>query len=172
MESVKFDVDDEPARRRFLDEVAPRRLASLAADAKPAWGRMSAQQMVEHLAWLWDLSTGHAEVACPIPEAKRERFKPFLRNAMESPRDLMNPALAGGLPPLKSKNMADAVAACEASRRRFADPTEPVRSGKFVHPLLGPLDHDEWSRFHFKHVFHHLLQFGAITAAAGRGSVA
>jgi len=162
---VAFDVNDEIGRRRFLDDVAPRLLASLDPKATPAWGRMSAQQMVEHLAWLFDTSTGTAApVACNVPEPQRKQFKPFLSNQMQCPRDLKNPAIGSGLPPLKFPTLAAAVTEWNAARRRFSEFKESNSSPARVHPLLGSLNHEEWSCFHFKHVFHHLLQFGLVAA--------
>jgi len=34
--------------------------------ARPGWGKMTAQQMVEHLAWAFELSTGQAHGECPV----------------------------------------------------------------------------------------------------------
>ena len=38
-----------------------------------------------------------------------------------------------------------------------------------VHPTFGPLAAEEWSRSHFKHVYHHLLQFGLLERDGGVG---
>jgi hypothetical protein len=161
---VTFDVNDGVARRRFLDDVAPELLASLEPIGRPAWGRMTAQQMVEHLAWLFDMSTGAAQVECAVSEAQRKHFKAFLNNEMQSPRDLENPALAAGLPALRWPTLAAALAGWDAARRCFIALDESGPSAAYVHPLLGPLNHEEWSRFHFKHVYHHLVQFGLVIA--------
>jgi hypothetical protein len=45
--------------------------------------------------------------------------------------------------------------------RFFAQSDEEMRELR-VHPVFGPLNHEEWERSHFKHFFHHLLQFGLI----------
>jgi hypothetical protein len=31
-----------------------------------------------------------------------------------------------------------------------------------MHPLFGPIGAEEWTRVHFKHAYHHLLQFALI----------
>jgi oxepin-CoA hydrolase/3-oxo-5,6-dehydrosuberyl-CoA semialdehyde dehydrogenase len=162
--AVAFEVDDGIGRRRFLDDVAPQLLESLDPNAKPAWGGMSAQQMVEHLAWVFDISTGAAQVACDVPEEARRLFKAFLYNTMQSPRNIMNPALVSGLPPLRWPSLTGAIAEWNAAKRRFNESPDSSGSATYVHPLLGPLNHEEWSRFHFKHIFHHLLQFGLVAA--------
>jgi oxepin-CoA hydrolase/3-oxo-5,6-dehydrosuberyl-CoA semialdehyde dehydrogenase len=160
---VAFDVNDEDLRGRFFGAIAMEALAALKPDSRPAWGNMSAQQVVEHLTWVFELSTGAARVTFDVPEEQRRWMKTFLSNAMQSPRGIMNPALASGLPALKVPNLPAALAGLDLARRRFLEMDESGRTLAFTHPLLGPLVHEEWSRFHFKHVFHHLLQFGLIT---------
>ena len=56
------DVGDAALRERLLRQVLPDALAGLREDARPAWGNMTAQQMVEHLAWVFEVSIGEAGV--------------------------------------------------------------------------------------------------------------
>ena len=32
----------------------------------------------------------------------------------------------------------------------------------YTHPIFGPIGYEEWHRTHYKHAYHHLLQFGLI----------
>jgi len=161
---VSFDVNDERLRNDFLQELFPGALEPLQELAQPVWGHMSPRQMVEHLAWAFDLSTGQRHTRCRIPEEKRERMKPFLYGNQPSPREFMNPALAAGLPALIHPSLAVAKDALNAARRRFLDPSTSIEQAMHAHPIFGPLGREEWSRTHFKHAFHHLLQFGLIAA--------
>ena len=59
-------------------------------------------------------------------------------------------------------DLGGAVAAVREEMGRFlalsvAEP-DAVRN----HPIFGPLKPEEWERSHFKHVHHHLQQFGLI----------
>jgi hypothetical protein len=36
----------------------------------------------------------------------------------------------------------------------------------FTHPIFGALNHEEWHRTHYKHLHHHLLQFGLIESGS------
>jgi len=161
-ERIDFDVNDEDLRREFLREVLPRAIAILESHTPSRWGGMTAQQMVEHLTWAFDLSTGTRHVECPYTEDKRARLKAFLYDNRPSPQDFMNPALVGGLPPLQHPALPEARAALLASVRRFLDPPEEGSGVRHMHPIFGPLDRDEWSRTHFKHGVHHLSQFGLV----------
>lgn len=164
VERIDFDVNDEDLRRVFLREVLPRAIGQLKSDAQSRWGSMSAQQMVEHLAWAFDLSTGTRLIECSFTEDQRGRMKAFLYDNRPSPRDFMNPALASGLPPLQHAGLPEAKAALLSSIGRFLDPAEPMTGVRHTHPIFGPLDREEWSRTHFKHGFHHLSQFALIAA--------
>ena len=164
VERIHFDVNDEGLREAFLREVLPRAIGRLETDAESQWGNMTAQQMVEHLTWGFDLSTGTRQIECPYPDEKRARLKTFLYDNRPSPREFMNPALASGLPPLRHAGLPEAKAGLLASIGRFLEPPGPVTAETRTHPVFGPLDRDEWSRTHFKHGVHHLSQFGLIAA--------
>jgi oxepin-CoA hydrolase/3-oxo-5,6-dehydrosuberyl-CoA semialdehyde dehydrogenase len=163
--AVTFDVNNEEVRKLFLREIAPQALTTLRPDTQPSWGRMSAQQMVEHLTWAFELSTGRSRVECLIPIDQRERMKVFLYSNHPSPREFMNPALASGLPELKHSSLPGALATFDVARRHFLEFGELGPRAASTHPIFGPICEEEWSRVHFKHVFHHLQQFGLVVAA-------
>src|SRR5262245_8317518 len=159
---IRLDVNDAALREEFLRHLLPEALAPLAEEAPAAWGRMTAQQMVEHLEWVFHVSTGRARVECPVPEPERERMKLFLRSNRPSPREFMNPALVAGLPDLRHPGLAEAKASLRGGIEHFLGYQAADPGALHVHPVFGPIDGEGWSRTHFKHAFHHLLQFGLI----------
>ena len=110
MTGIPFDVNDAELRTGLLRRL-PDLLAGLREYAPPAWGAMTAQQMVEHLAWVFEVSIGDASVECSVPEARRARWKAFLFDATPMPREFRNPALVAGLPLLRHAGLAEAKAA-------------------------------------------------------------
>lgn len=164
MATIRFDVNDAELREAFLRGLLMDALASLGDGSKSRWGRMTAQQMVEHLAWSFELSTGRAQVECPTPEAELERMKRFLYRNRPSPPDFMNPALVDGLPPLRHRSLDEARAALGAEMARFLEHARAEPDAVHTHPVFGPIRMEEWSRTHFKHAYHHLLQFGLVEA--------
>lgn len=157
---IPFDVGDPGGREALLARHMWEALAGLGADAAPRWGRMSAQQMVEHLEWIFEVSTGRASVACAVPEEKRARYKAFLHDDAPMMREFRNPALTAGLPALRHHSLDAAIAALRADVEHFLDGARvPAPT---IHPVFGPLSFEEWSRSHFKHVLHHLQQFGLL----------
>jgi len=162
MRTIHFDVNDPQLRDTFLRHFLTEALAPLSADQPPRWGRMTAQQMVEHLLWTFEVSTGRAKVECPIPEARRERMKAFLYHNTPTPPDFMNPALVEGLPPLRHAGLAEARAALRVEVDRFLEQRTTAPGALHTHPIFGPIGVEEWSRTHTKHGYHHLRQFGLV----------
>lgn len=159
MATYPFDVNDAQVREAFLHHGLLEALRALRDDTPARWGRMTAQQMVEHLVWTFEVSTGLVTVECPYPEAKRERMKPFLYQNTPSPPEFRNPALAQGLPALRYGGLGEARAALRTAVDRFLDESANGPGSPRMHPVFGPIGVDEWSRTHFKHGHHHLLQF-------------
>lgn len=160
--SISFDVNDRSVRDRFFREHLTDLLSELNADAPPRWGAMTAQQMVEHLQWGFELSTGQAAVECTVPPERRERYKAFLRDTTPMMHEFRNPALASGLPPLRHGSLDEARKALAASVTRFLDEERSAPGAVYTHPVFGPITVEEWGRAHFKHAYHHLLQFGLV----------
>lgn len=165
MISVPFDVNDADARKTFLDRTVIDGVAGLTESSKPSWGRMSAQHMVEHLAWTFDVSTGKLPVECATPDRLLERVKRFLYVNVPMQHDFRNPALGEDPPELRHANLAEAASALRDALNRylvyFADRPDSVE----MHPVFGPLGAEEWERAHFKHCYHHLLQFRLIAGS-------
>ena len=160
--TIPFDVNDATRREAFFRRHLAEAMAPLGEDAAPRWGRMTAREMVEHLSWVFEVSTGQASVECAVPEARRERFKAFLYDNTPMLREFRNPALAAGLPPLRHSGLDEARTALRREVDRFLDQCRDAPEATHVHPVFGPLGAEEWSRSHFKHAYHHLLQFDLV----------
>jgi hypothetical protein len=160
--TLPFDVNDPALRDQFFRVELGRALAALEEGTPALWGGMRAQQMVEHLAWGFEVSTGRATVECTVAEARRERFKSFLLDNTPMMREFRNPALAAGLPPLRHAGLDEARAALAVEVSRFLEHQRSAPRALHTHPVFGPLDAEQWARAHFKHAYHHLLQFGLI----------
>jgi Protein of unknown function (DUF1569) len=166
---VRFDVNDAALREGFLRKGFLEALGPLSDRAAALWGGMTAQQMVEHLEWTFRCSTGEVPVECPVPEAERKRVRPFLFTNMPTPRGFENPVLVDGLPRLRHPSLDAAKAAIGAEIARFFQQAAARPDAVHTHPLFGPLGVEEWSRAHFKHCCHHLLQFGLLEVDEAAG---
>ncbi len=166
---VRFDVNDVQGRTRFLTKTLCEALSALPPDRKPAWGGFTAAQMVEHLLSVFELSTGKTTSGSSLPEEFQVKARAFLRDNRPMPRGFESPLHKNGVPPLRFESIPMAVEALRLESKAFlelgaADPG-PAR----VHPAFGPCTPDEWSRMHFKHGVHHLLQFGLLEVESVEG---
>ena len=93
MKTFPFPVNDPELRMEFLTRFLPEAIETLDGDALPTWGKMTAQHMVEHLACIFDLSTGKEKTTCDIPAVKQAKFKPWLYDDRPFPREVRNPKL-------------------------------------------------------------------------------
>jgi hypothetical protein len=145
---------NELDRKRLLD-----RLAQVTPASKPLWGRFDAPRMMCHLGDALDEALGRRvmpRLAPGVASAMLRRFPmkhlaiyviPMPRNA-KAPRELL----------------ADEPGDFEANRRRVLESIEQLTkkpSGPAPeHFLFGSMTWDRWNRLGWKHIDHHLRQFG------------
>jgi hypothetical protein len=157
-----FDVNDTKGRIDFLQNVTPAALDALSPSDAARWGHMTPQQMVEHLIWALEASNGRIELRCSVHPKLVAKIRGFLFENTPTSREFMNPELKKGSPPLRFTSMLEARQELKKETERFL--SEPDNQGARLraHPVFGDLNHAEWERSHYKHFFHHLLQFGLI----------
>jgi Protein of unknown function (DUF1569) len=126
------------------------------------WGKMNGQQMIEHVAAFFYVSTGKIKFDLVTPEEHLPKYKEFLLSDKEFRENTKAPANVIGEEPLPLRyatmdealqNLAEAIAYFESYFKNNADK-------KTMHPVFGELNFEEWVLLHYKHVTHHLRQFG------------
>jgi hypothetical protein len=160
---VPFMPDDPDYRIAFLGSTMFEALPRLGDEQQPLWGRMTPHQMVEHLLWAFELATGAAICECLVPEERRQLYRPFITNERRNQRNVPNPALATGLPPLRYPDLRTSLAVLRSEVGVFLEIWSSSPATARIHPMLGPMDMEEWSRVLYKHCFHHLSQFSLVT---------
>jgi hypothetical protein len=161
MAECLWSVDDAAARDLFLRHTVRTLLEQLRPETAARWGGMRPQEMVEHLVWAFELSTGRARVVCQMTETQIARARAFLASDRPMPRGFQNPTLLGGLPPLRYPSLREAMMALDREIQSFLrQPREPDPS--CMHPVFGAIGIPDWQRMHYKHTYHHLQQFGLI----------
>ena len=162
MIAIVFDVNDVSLRRSFFDRDLMGAISHLNAPTSPIWGNMSAQHMLEHLTWAFRCSTGDIRLNCHTPENLIDPVKKFLYDNRGTPHGFRNPELGENPPPLQYSSLADARMAFARELSHFIDHFHDEPGAIHIHPIFGPLGAEEWQRSHFKHCYHHLLQFGLV----------
>lgn len=141
------------------------RLARLEPATPRRWGRMSANGMVCHLTDAFRGFLGERGQFRTIPPSRRTTAKQFavrvfaLYLPISWPRGVRTRPEAdqeqGGTPP---SEFARDVASLEAACDRFVARLEEI--SERPHFLFGSLTPAEWARWGYRHMDHHLRQFG------------
>jgi hypothetical protein len=131
-------------------------------DTQAKWGKMNAQQMVEHLVDFFNVSTEKIKFGLVTPEEHLPKFKEFLFSDKQFRENTKAPAnVIGEEPlPLRCKTYEDAIDKLHESVDSFENHFKNNSGKTAMHPVFGLLNFDEWVLLHYKHVTHHLRQFG------------
>lgn len=132
------------------------RIARLTPDMRPTWGRMTAPQMLAHCADGLRMAYGDLPCAAKnVPLARLAVVKWLMLNVIPFPKGAPTaPELIARAPDA----WGDERAAIEALVHRFGQ--ETGRSSWPPHPLFGPMTGAQWGQLAWKHLDHHLRQFG------------
>lgn len=139
------------ADRRALAE----RLAQVRPETQARWGKLDAPHMLCHLADALDAGLGRLRVRPRGPAAFRHfPLKHLAIYVVPMPKSAKAPPeLLAAEPGIFEENR----------RRVLHGMEEAAKSGCGTAPehfLLGRLSENQWNRLHWKHIDHHLRQFG------------
>lgn len=135
------------------------RVDALRPDSPRQWGTMTPHEAVRHLSDAFRMVNGDR----PLPSRSKLLYRTVVRFAaltlpMPFPRGVRTaPGLdpsSGGTPPKEFQRDVDDL---KALTERFA-----ATGGRGLHPhvAFGPLRPGEWGRWAWRHMDHHLRQFG------------
>ena len=135
-----------------------RRILRLAPDAPAKWGRMTAPQMICHLNDSFRVAMGEKHASPATNVLQRTVVKWIaMRAPLQWPHGVATrPEIeqgVGGTPPAEwERDRAELLTlmADFAERRTFA-----------AHPMFGTMSRRDWLTWGYRHVDHHLRQFGA-----------
>ena len=149
----------------FIDITDRKNLNSLLSTLQPEtpalWGRMNAQNMIEHLVEAVEYTNGKrvADLRFPIDKANKQR-----QDLVHS--DFVIPSgVTSYLPDAtKTKRFNDlAIAIIELNNEldafEYFFKTEGITATHFE---FGPMNYKEWIIWHGKHFTHHFKQFGLL----------
>ena len=133
------------------------RVQSLSASSTARWGRMNVTGMLEHLRLSALMAVGELNV---VSSNKR----PFQMFPLKHLILYVLPFPKGA--PTASELKPDAAGSLEEERAAVLELLNRIGTGPQdgpgpAHPLFGPLSRREWGAVTYKHVDHHMKQFGA-----------
>lgn len=133
------------------------RLARIEAGSKPKWGKMDAAQMCAHCQVALKVALGELELRRGLLGLL---FGRLAKKSLLSPKPWKP-----GMPTAPEFRIADAREFAREHRaltelvRRFGE-GGPSGLTRKPHPFFGPLTVEEWSTLQWRHLDHHLRQFG------------
>ena len=145
----------EPAAKQAILE----RLSKLGQQASRQWGKMDAAQMMAHCSVAMEAATGDkplkqrfvGRVFAPfVKKSLVKGDKSFPRNSPTDPTFVM----------ANAKDFAREKDYLTNLINRFCA-AGPEHAGKHTHSFFGRLTGDDWGVVMYKHLDHHLRQFGA-----------
>ncbi|WP_088323740.1 hydroxymethylglutaryl-CoA reductase, degradative [Polaribacter tangerinus] len=132
-------------------------LSSLQIETQPIFGKMNAQQMIEHLSLLLKISNGKMPVNVFVEDEKSTRRKAFLDTDKELQIGFKAPLLSEEPTPVKFNSLQEAINDLVIQIKDFNSFYETEKTA--THPFFGELDAAYWHKFHTKHFTHHFKQF-------------
>ncbi|AZI70075.1 phenylacetic acid degradation bifunctional protein PaaZ [Cloacibacterium normanense] len=140
-------------------------LNGLTENTKPNWGKMTAQQMLEHLETTLLYSIGEPEAEkCFTTEEHLEKYQDSLYNHRKMPKDFPAPFLPedGTLPELKYKNLEQAKEKFLENLQKYQIYYRENPEVEHMHFVFGKLNKEMMELMHRKHFTHHFEQFNLI----------
>jgi hypothetical protein len=133
------------------------RLGVLQADSARQWGKMNAAQMVTHCARALETGTGDrpmkqvflGKILTPFIRSSILGEKPFSRNSPTDPSFVVSDERELAAERQKLLDLIDRLVA-----------NGPDAASKQTHAFFGKLSGQEWGELMYKHIDHHLQQFG------------
>jgi hypothetical protein len=135
-----------------------RRLEGLQPSSPRQWGKMNAGQAMAHCSIALEMATGDnprkqkliGKLFAPFVRSSLLGEKPFSRNSPTDPAFVVT----------DEKDFAQEKQRLTGLVNRFCQ-RGPSEAAKFEHSFLGRISGEEWGVMMYKHVDHHLRQFGA-----------
>ena len=152
----------EMTRIEFLQFEAPRLLATISPDTKPAWGKMSLQQMIEHMSDAMRQANGRDPQDCINPADIVPKMQAFLMSEAPFKENTVNKLLPEDPLPPRFDNVDDAIGELQQELNEFVDVFDQDKQKTITNPFFGDLNFELWVALLYKHMRHHLRQFGVV----------
>ncbi len=137
--------------------------SKLNPDAKPLFGKMSPQHVIEHLTKVLKISSGKIGVKLYFSPLETEVLKQkIIYSDIELPMGIKNPTMSDELAPLNHVNIREALNELYHEINYFEKKYIQNPNSKTIHPRMGELNYSEWLRFHNKHFLHHFKQYDLV----------
>jgi oxepin-CoA hydrolase/3-oxo-5,6-dehydrosuberyl-CoA semialdehyde dehydrogenase len=139
-------------------------LSQLKEDAKPKWGIMTPQHMVEHLEYTYKIASGEIQdLEIATPEKILEKVHNSLYNYDKFPLNSQFPLLEKDtLDSLKHSDLTTAIENFKTQREKYLEYFKENPDAKLNNMVFGEMNKYEWYLLERKHLNHHFEQFNLL----------
>lgn len=134
------------------------RISGLTSASKGQWGKMEVGQMLHHCQFPLKIAMKRYNVTKKPNPLLKLLFKSFKNNMYNDKPWRPNLPTAKGLRVTTAKDFAEEREKLIALVNDFHN--ERTRKSWDPHPMFGHFTHEQWGQMQFKHLDHHLRQFG------------
>ena len=150
-----FIEDDETKLRIILKDLTP--------DAKPQWGILTPQHMIEHLEYQFLIATEKVHTRLTVSPRLLEVFEEVIYNHQPMMKGYNHPTLRKGeLEDLRFGSLEEAIEKYFETKNKYEAYFKENKGKKTLNPSFGMLSKFEWDLLNRKHTHHHFEQFGLI----------
>jgi hypothetical protein len=135
-------------------------LQRLRTDTPGRWGKMNAQQMIEHFTYVVMVASGKLSMPVVTPPDRLPKYREFMMSEKPFKENTKSPVLPEEPQPLKKHTKEAAVGKLQEELIYFFEVFEKDPGKKTNHPAFGELNFEENIQIMHKHALHHLRQFG------------
>lgn len=135
-------------------------LQQLNTGTRPLWGKMNAQQMIEHFTDVMMLASGKIKLPIVTPADKLSRLREFMMSEKPFKENTKSPVLGEEPTPLRKHTKQASIGKLQEEIIYFFEAFEKNPGMKTTNPVFGELDFDGNIQLLYKHALHHLKQFG------------
>jgi hypothetical protein len=128
--------------------------------AKPAWGKMNLQQMIEHFSGAVKIASGTLRLPGTSEPADVSKSYTFLMSDKPFKENIANPLLSEEPYPLRNHTLQAAIGELQSNLLEFFRTYENEEGKKVLNAFFGNLNYAEQIQLLHKHALHHLKQFG------------
>jgi hypothetical protein len=135
-------------------------LQKLRTDTTPLWGKMSVQQMIEHLTDVVMVASGKIKLPIITPPDRLPKLREFMLGDKPFKENTKSPVVSEEPAPVKKHTKEAAIGKLQEEIIYFFERFEKTPGLKTTNPVFGELDFDMNIQLLYKHALHHLRQFG------------
>ena len=137
-------------------------LRKLSAEQMGKWGKMNAQQMVEHITDTLRVTNGKKYQNKELTPEQTEKARSFFLSEKPFRENTTNHLLPVVPYPFSNATIQDAIKEMEQELNEFFSSFENNSEHKTINPFAGEFNFEQWVHLLHKHFVHHAKQFGLI----------